>query len=384
MKIRYIKRIILSALLLFSLSITTVYATVTQEDIDSAQSQVDNLQQQVQDAENTLDEINDKKDALESDLYNFNTDLEILVNEMNELEEQISVKQDEIVDTTIELEEAQEQVEKQYEDMKRRIQYMYENGSSSMLTAFFETKSIADLINQTENVSMLVAYDRQKLVEYQNLLAQIEEKKALLEKEEAEFLALQDNMGQKRDQVNTLIFNTEMNIEQTNIEAANAENAIVNLEAQLAYWERYEAELEAQKLAQDLALWEEIQKEGKEDWSGITYVPADGELYLLAAIIQCEAEGEPYAGKLAVGSVVLNRVKSSKFPNTITGVVYQKNQFSPVASGRLTYRLSVGVNDECMRAATEVLNGNITTDALFFRTVLPGINGTVIGNHIFY
>lgn len=386
MKIRYIKRVLISAMLLFSLSVTTFYATVTQEQIDQAQQQVDNLQQQVQDAENQLDQMNDKKDELEGDLKDFNKNLQALVNDMNKLEDEIDVKQDEIAVATTDLEQAEKQVKKQYEDMKRRIQYMYENGSNSMLTAVFESSSIAEMINQTEHVSTLMAYDRAKLLEFQQLQAEIQEKKNVLEEEENKLLVLQDEMGQKRTQVNNLIANTEKNIAQTKNEIASAEDNIDNLEEQLKYWEKYEAELEKQKLAQDLAYWEQIQNAGQEDWSGVTYAPADGELYLLGAIIQCEAEGEPYLGQLAVGSVVLNRVKSSKFPNTITEVVYQKKQFSPVASGRLAYRLQAGVNDSCMRAAVEVLNGTSVTNALFFCTtkLKPDINGTVIGNHVFY
>lgn len=384
MKVKYIKRVFFSALLLFCMSVTTVYATVTQEDINQVQNQVNNLQQQKENAENVLDDINNKKDALENNLNDLGSELDTLVSDMNDLEDQIDVKQDEIAIAATDLETAEAQVQKQYEDLKIRIQYMYENGTSSLLDAFFESKSIAELINQTENVSAMIEYDREKLAEYQQLQAELKEKKAQLEKEESSLLALQDEMGQKRTQVNQLISNTQQNLSQANTEASYAQATVDDLAAQLAYWEAYEAQLEAQKLAQDLALWEQIQQEGKEDLSGITYVPAEGELYLLAAIIQCESEGEPYAGKLAVGSVVMNRVKSSKFPNTITEVIYQKKQFSPVASGRLSYRLSVGVNDTCMQAAVEVLNGTITTDALFFRRVTPGINGTVIGNHVFY
>lgn len=386
MKIRYIKRVLISAVLLFSLSVTTFYATVTQEQIDQAQQQVENLQQQVQDAENQLDQMNDKKNELEGDLKDFNKNLQALVNDMNKLEDEIDVKQGEIAVATTDLEQAEKQVRKQYEDMKRRIQYMYENGSNSMLTAVFESSSIAEMINQTEHVSTLMAYDRAKLLEFQQLQAEIQEKKNVLEEEENKLLVLQDEMGQKRTQVNNLIANTEKNIEQTKTEIASAQDNIDNLEEQLKYWEKYEAQLEKQKLAQDLAYWEQIQNAGQEDWSGVTYVPANGELYLLGAIIQCEAEGEPYLGQLAVGSVVLNRVKSSKFPNTITEVVYQKKQFSPVASGRLAYRLQAGVNDSCMKAAVEVLNGTSVTNALFFCTtkLKPNINGTVIGNHVFY
>ncbi len=387
MKLKYIERVFVSVLLLFCMSVTTVYATVTQEQIDEAKGQVDNLQQQVEQAENVLDEINNVKEGLEDDLDDFNSQLDSLVSDMNDLEGQIDTKQDEIAVATTDLEEAETQVQKQYEDMMHRIQYMYENGNTSMMDALFGSGSLTEMINQTEHVSTLVQYDRQKLLEFQELQKQIAEQKARLEEEESNLLAMQEEMGKKRDKVNTLIASTEANLSQTNVQASQAEANVDNLAAQLAYWEAIESQLEAEKLAQDLAKWEEIQQSGGEqDWSGVAYVPAQGELYLLAAIIQCEAEGEPYLGQLAVGSVVINRVHSNKFPNTITEVVYQKKQFSPVASGRLAARLQAGVNDSCMRAAVEVLNGNIVTPALFFCTTAlkPNINGTIIGHHVFY
>lgn len=379
-----IRRLIASLLVLCCLSVTTVYATVTQEDINDAKEQVDNLQQQVDEAGKELDEHNDKKDRLEGDLKDLNSNLQALVNELGELEEQITDKQDEIEVTTKELEDAEARSAKQYEDMKLRIQYMYENGNISMFTMFLEADSMADFLNQTEYVARINIYDREKLDEYQQLQEEIAEKKKLLEEEEQELLALKEDVEEKRAEVNSLIAVTEKNISQTKTDIANAEAEMEDLEEQLKYWEEYERQLEAEKLAQDLELWEELQNAGQESWSGTGYVPAEGEAYLLAAIIQCESEGEPYEGKLAVGSVVMNRVAHSKFPNTITEVVYQRKQFSPVASGRLAYRLQAGVNEECRRAAAEVLNGNITNNCLFFRTVIPGINGTIIGNHIFY
>ena len=110
-----------------------------------------------------------------------------------------------------------------------------------------------------------------------------------------------------------------------------------------------------------------------------------GDRDLLAAIIQCEAGGEPYAGKIAVGAVVMNRVMSGAFPNTIAGVVYQPMQFQPVRSGRLAIRLAEGANSTCYKAADEVLAGaNNIGNCLFFRTVVPGIKGTIIGHHVFY
>lgn len=378
------KQILAVVLIVCCLSMTTVYATVTQEDIDDAREQIDNLQQQVEDAENLLEEHNEKMDELEGDLQNLNTSLQILANNMNRLEEEILKKQNDVCVAEQELDMAKKQCGKQYEDMKTRIQYIYENGEVSVLELLLVSDSFSDYLNHKEYASQIHAYDREKMTEFEHLQKEVEERKVTLEQEEQKLLALNEALEKNQTKVNGMIASTEHYILETNEDIQEAEENIEDLEEQLKYWEEYEKKLEAEKLAQDLALWLEIQKAGQEDWSGVNYVQAEGDAYLLAAIIQCEADGEPYEGKLAVGSVVMNRVKSSRFPNTVTGVIYQNGQFSPVASGRLAYRLQAGVNETCRQAAAEVLNGRITNNCLFFRTVVPGIEGTIIGNHIFY
>ena len=77
------------------------------------------------------------------------------------------------------------------------------------------------------------------------------------------------------------------------------------------------------------------------------------ELNLLARTIYAEARGEPYAGQVAVAAVVLNRVKSSKFPNTISGVVYQKGAFTAVSDGQI----NLTPNSTAYKAANDALNG---------------------------
>ena len=115
--------------------------------------------------------------------------------------------------------------------------------------------------------------------------------------------------------------------------------------------------------------------------NGIT----EEDLYLLANIIYCEAGCEPYIGKVAVGNVVMNRVKSNRQPNTIQGVVYAKGQFSPVRNGSLDRALRRSSADEsCYQAALEALSGaKPVGDKLFFRRV-NGRPGQVIGHHVFY
>lgn len=117
--------------------------------------------------------------------------------------------------------------------------------------------------------------------------------------------------------------------------------------------------------------------------------PVSEDLKILAQIINAEAGNQPYEGKLAVGNVVLNRVNSPKFPDTIKDVVYQRGQFDPVRDGSIHNTPS----DESIQAAKEVMNGHTvvhedvlffynpeisTSDWIFTRTVV-----TKIGEHAF-
>ena len=111
---------------------------------------------------------------------------------------------------------------------------------------------------------------------------------------------------------------------------------------------------------------------------------SSNDLTLLSAIIFCEAGGESYAGQVAVGAVVLNRVKSSSFPNSISGVVYQSGQFSPVANGALARALSNGNYRHCTSAAQAALAGSDNTGGAKFFHRVNGAAGLVIGNHVFY
>ncbi len=113
--------------------------------------------------------------------------------------------------------------------------------------------------------------------------------------------------------------------------------------------------------------------------------PLEGDLKLLATIIYCEARGESYDGKVAVGAVVLNRVRSSRFPNTIREVIYSPGQFSPVLSGKYDEVLAVdGANDECYRAAQEALDGKTTVGTYLFFRRAGSKKGYILGNHVFY
>ena len=106
---------------------------------------------------------------------------------------------------------------------------------------------------------------------------------------------------------------------------------------------------------------------------------------LLAALVQCEAGGTSVQCMTAVGAVVVNRVRSGGFANSIYGVIYQRGQFGPASSGRLEARLASGVSASARQAARAALNGSDPTGgAKYFKLASSGHAGTVVGPIVFY
>lgn len=107
------------------------------------------------------------------------------------------------------------------------------------------------------------------------------------------------------------------------------------------------------------------------------------EVTILGALIQLEAGNECYDGQVAVGAVVMNRVRSGSYPNSISDVVYQRGQFS--VRDRVAGVAAGGVKSSCLQAAQQAINGTDNTGgALQFAPVSSGRGGVVIGNHVFY
>lgn len=115
------------------------------------------------------------------------------------------------------------------------------------------------------------------------------------------------------------------------------------------------------------------------------YATDEDTMMLLAALIHCEARGESYEGQVAVGAVVMNRVRSSAYPNTIYSVIYASGQFTPAQNGTLDNVLMSGkIYSSCIDAAKEALSGVSNVGDLTHFRRNNGRDGLVIGNHVFY
>ena len=115
---------------------------------------------------------------------------------------------------------------------------------------------------------------------------------------------------------------------------------------------------------------------------------SSADLYLLARTIYAEGRGEPYTGQVAIGAVVMNRIRSPQFPNTVSGVVYQKHAFTAVSDGQI----NLTPDDKAMKAARDAMNGwDPTGGALYYYNPAVATSAwifdrqtiTVIGKHVF-
>ncbi len=143
--------------------------------------------------------------------------------------------------------------------------------------------------------------------------------------------------------------------------------------------------IDAGETIDEIKAREAAEREAKRHVNYGAYTTDADTTLLLAALIQCEAGGESYEGQVAVGAVVMNRVRSGAYPNSIHGVIYASGQFTPAMSGKVNRVYESGkIKDSCIRAAEEAISGvSNVGDMTHFRRV-NGREGLVIGNHVFY
>lgn len=157
---------------------------------------------------------------------------------------------------------------------------------------------------------------------------------------------------------------------------------IAAVEAKIAYEAKLEEERRAAEEAERIAR-EKAEAEAAAAAQAEAEAAQQAEKELLASLIFCEAGNQPYEGQVAVGAVVMNRINSSSYPDTMEEVIYQSGQFSPAMSGWLDrVRANQGYTEAAMQAAEDALAGsNPIGDCLYFSV---GGYGTRIGDHLFH
>lgn len=340
-------------------------------------------------AEDDIESLENQTSALENELEGINQEILSLSEEISSTEMQVEILNGEIQKTTDNLQEAEENEAKQYEDMKSRIKYMYEHGNATLLEMLFSAEDMTDFLNKADFIENLSEYDRNALDNLKEIHQEIQDEKTALEEQQNSLTELQASLKSKQQELQAKADETSTDLEEVTqqLEQAREEEA-----------ERIAQEEAARKAAEEAAAAEAAAQQNSSSGSssgdydssvvsgGSVSASAD-DVTLLAALLDCEATGS-YDAMLAVATVIMNRVESSRFGNSISSVIYANGQFEPVWTGRLDARLESGPSSLAMQVAQDAINGArlaAVSDCYYFlyapSTDRDGIN---IGGNLFF
>lgn len=342
-------------------------------------------------ADDDIESLEDQTSALESELQGINQEILSLSEEISSTEMQVEILNGEIARTEDSLAEAETNEQKQYDDMKTRIKYMYENGNATLLEMLFSAEDMADFLNKADFIENLSLYDRDALNELIDVHQQIEDQMKSLEEQQASMADLQDDLADKQAELQAKAQQTSTNLQEVNnrLEAAKKAEEERLAREQAA---REKAEQEAKEAAAQ-AESEKNSSSGNNSTSG-TVSNGGGsvnasvdEITLFAALLDCEAVHD-YNSMLAVATVVMNRVESPRFGDSIRDVIYAPGQFEPVWTGRLDSRLDRGPTSLARQVAQDAVNGarlaEVADCYYFLYAPSTSRDGIVIGDNLFF
>ena len=207
MKFKKVQGLILSVVLSCSMVATPVFAAPKSEEQSSLEAE---------------------KAEKQNEVSSLQEQLNSLMTKMNDLETQLIEKGQQISQAEVDLEAAQQKEQQQYEDLKLRIKYMYEEGDGSAMERILSSGSIAEVLTQAEYVQKVHSYDRAQLQEYQNTVQQVTDLKSGLEEDQAKLQNLEGEYQAQSDELNTTIESKSAEI--SNLDSMIQEAARVALE----------------------------------------------------------------------------------------------------------------------------------------------------------
>ncbi len=325
----------------------------------------------------TSQELASDAAQLEDELAGINSELVDLQAEIEQLEEEIEILESEEYRLMESLKEAQKEELEHYESMSARIQYMYEAGTYSYLEIILGATSLADFINRTEFVNQITAYDTQMMDELVAIRERIELEQQSIEYGQAELEVLRSDSETKNNELQIRAEETETDLDQVKAALAEAKAA--------------EEAAEAERKALEEAAAAQNQGNSSSGSSGTTsggsYEGGAGEVDMLAALLDCEAASD-YDSRLAVATVIMNRVADSRFPNSVEGVIYQKGQFPPASSGKLAGIMANGASSLSYQVAADALAGarlgSVSGCLYFLSAGSTSRDGVNVGGNIFF
>ncbi len=354
----------------------------TGRQLESARQEKQNTEKKLDRTEEAIEDLQEEKADIQTYLIQVNDKLQQANVQMLEYEALVDTKTREIEKAADTIKNAKEQQVIRKQNMKGRIKYMYEQGSESYLDILLSAKSFSDFLNKAQYFESINKYDKKMLEQYGQIEKEIAVQEQELIEQQETLKVLASESEKKAMEVYSEVIEASASMNEYAEQIAEKEAMALAYEQEIAEQEEnIESLMEQYK--RELAISTEAAAMGSRDLSDVVF--ENGDLDLMAAMIECEAGGESYTGKVAVGAVILNRVRSPKFPSTVLEVLMQNRQFAPVASGRFAMVLARGANASCYQAAQDAMAGaSPVGGCLFFRTPIPGLVGQQIGGHIFY
>ena len=188
-----------------------------QTALDNANADIENIQSQQQ-------ELQSQIDALDADLVNIIMNLDILEGELSD-------KQTELDNVTAQLAQAQEDEQNQYDAMKKRIVYMYENGDDSYIEALVGATDFSDLLNRLEYAQQIYDYDRNLLTQYQETVQQVADLKSQVETEKAEVEEVQQSYQEQQASYESMIAEKQSQMSDFDTQLASAQSLAAQYKA---------------------------------------------------------------------------------------------------------------------------------------------------------
>lgn len=241
------------------------------ESLSEAKDKKAKLEQSLAQAEALIDELSSSQDAAEDKITELNKQLSDISDQITTLQNQLADKNQQILVSQDAVNAARETVNAQYAEMKKRIQFMYENGQTTVLEMMLTSGSLADFVNMAEYFSKVTAYDRDKLTEYENSVAELSNAEETLEKEYGELQAMKEEVEQDQEAVASMLSRKESELASISGNLDEAEQLAQSYEAEvqaqnevLAAIQAAEAERLAQEAAEVAARKEEEEKQAQQ------------------------------------------------------------------------------------------------------------------------
>ena len=233
MRFKKIFSMLLTGIMIVSMH-GAVFASSTEEQIADVQAQREAAQEELAQQQSDMASLESKKQELESYLEELNAQYTDLTNSVSELGIQAAEKEEQLKTLNTQLEEAKATADKQYQDMKKRIVYMYENGSASMLELLLSSEDLAQFLNRAENIAQISQYDRDMLAKYKALQADIKAQEEQAEEEAQNINELLAEKSAKQQEVQALTASTNENIQSYIYQISASQDEISALNTQIS------------------------------------------------------------------------------------------------------------------------------------------------------